>query len=124
MAGGARGDGLTRGRPPALSAVAAREELRLLIGRAQGKPCPTSHDLATAMQVGERLIYATVIAMRAAGELQVLYSAAGQRNRRMRVMLDGHWSEWTDWTARNRYQRRRRGDQVHIDAVKARGGYG
>jgi hypothetical protein len=116
---------MTRGRKRVVPLNAVRGEVCLLIARAAGKPCPTSHDLAEELGVGERLVYAVLETLSRSNELEIRYSLH-RRNRRMRVKLeDGAWSEWTDWTARNRYQQKptTRSKLSHVAAVLAKGGY-
>lgn len=108
-----------RGRRPAVPASAILDEVRTLIARAAGQPCPTNADIAKRLGLS---VHAVHIALRELARLrQIRAQRTGQRgaySRRVRVLIEGRWTEWTRWTERAKPQL-----DDHLARVLASGNY-
>lgn len=90
-----------RGRPPTVPASAVLDEVRHLIARAAGAPCPAIDLLAASVGVDWRIVSKAIAMLKAGGELKIERTAkCGGLKRRMRVLVNGRWSPWTAWTKR------------------------
>lgn len=117
----------TRGRTPAVPASAVLDEVRHLIARAAGEPCPTLGHMARELGVTLDAVRTAVDKLQLAHELQVRRSArvsgpAGFK-RRMRVIVAGEWTGWTGWTVREAYRMPQSKAPDHVGAASAAGGF-
>ncbi|MBX3502808.1 MAG: GntR family transcriptional regulator [Alphaproteobacteria bacterium] len=96
---------LPRGRPPAVPASAVLDEVRHLIARAAGEPCPTLGDMAQAVGVNIDTVRLAIRMLQDADELVIWGSNArgGFKVRLMGVMVGDRW-RWTSWS-RPRFKR-------------------
>jgi len=113
-----------RGRPAISGHETSLDEVRDLIARAAGQPCPTLDMMAEAIGANRDCAERAIELLRGAGQLQVRRSSRVKRGgfkRRLRVLVDGEWSPWTAWTRRE--VRAQQACPAHAEAVLSRGRY-
>ena len=122
--------GRPTGRPPSVPASSLVEPLRALIAAHAGKRCPTGEAMARRLSANEHAVREALRLLQAADELQVYRTAwIGGLRRRMRVKVDGQWSNWTRLSKKRTRRltldpdRLLSGDRQHVARVLQAGRY-
>lgn len=107
-------------RNPTAPPDAIRLRVRAALALSAGKPCPTDAQMADGLGI---TIHAVRLALRELARLrQIRAQKTGERgaySRRVRVLVNGRWSDWTKWT--QRAQKHTTPD--HLALVLASGNY-